>query len=90
MDPQMQQELEALRTEKYASLNALAGQYGYTDYKEAINAHVAVNELMAMETDYDNQIGNLASSYNEEFWGRYRTTYTETIQRLMDNAEAMK
>ena len=90
MDPQLKQDLEALTTEKYNALSAKASEFGYSNYKEAIRAHVAVDELMQIESSYDDQLNSLTNDYYEEFWGRYRATCAETLQRLMENAEEMK
>ena len=90
MDPEMQLQLEALKTDKEAAMAAKAKEFGYDDYRLAVREHVAVNEIFAIEQDFDNQINSLTNDYYEEFWGRYRTTCADAIERIMENAEKMK
>jgi hypothetical protein len=91
MDPKLLQTINDLTARHWADMNAVAKQYGFQDYKEAYgsNNEEVVMILKKMEMDYGLQYSQLTTAYNEEFNRRFNAACIETIQRLMENANAM-
>jgi hypothetical protein len=91
MDPQIQQAVNNLQTQYYAAMQAKASEYGYSNFKDAYasNNEELVKALKSIDMQYNQQQSQLTSAYYAEFNRRYETACLETIQRLMENANAM-
>ncbi|MBN1578118.1 MAG: hypothetical protein JW913_16270 [Chitinispirillaceae bacterium] len=91
LNSELKQQLTDLFDEEYALLDEKAKELGFSSYKEAFaSSDPRVDELRTLEEEYNNQRGDLTREYRESFRIRFEQAAIDAIQRMMENAEAVK
>jgi hypothetical protein len=105
MDSKLQEAVNAVQSQLNASELAIAQKYGFATYEAlymdlkykganwkggADKYEEVMRELKILENDCQIKQADLTRAYQEEFQKRFEAACVEAINRLKDNANAMK